>query len=127
MKTFRIHYRLNGENQTIDFPNCDNSTTASNKFLGRFSEGERRPVIKKIKILASEPTDNLPRRQSQIYEFIVSYFKLHGLAPTWQEIADGAGFKTKDQAFNCGKPLFRLGILGKSGPSNRSIQILIPK
>ena len=55
MKTFRIHYRLNGENQTIDLPS-DNSTTASNKFLGRFSEGERRPVIKKIKILASEPT-----------------------------------------------------------------------
>lgn len=66
----------------------------------------------------------LPRRQKEILAFVVEYIAQSGQSPTWREIADGLQFKTKDQAFNCAKPLFKRGILSKSENASRSIVVV---
>lgn len=124
MKTFRIHYRLNSENQTIDIES-KSAQTARENFLGRFDEGDEQPIVKKIKVVTLDLIASLSRRQKQIYAFVVEYVARSDESPTWQEIADGLEFKSKDQAFNCAKPLFKRGILGKSESASRSIKVLI--
>ena len=124
MSYFRIHYVLNDEHQTIDIEK-KSAKLAREHFLGRFEDGEPKPMIKKIKVVISEKTDNLPRRQKQIYEFVTAFISEHGHSPTWQEIADPLEFGSKDEAYNCAKPLFRLKILGKKPNAKRSIEVLI--
>ena len=67
----------------------------------------------------------LPRRQNDIYDWVYRYIQWCGRSPTWQEIADGLDFKSKDQAWNCAKPLFTRGILGKNENTSRSIVVLV--
>ena len=65
----------------------------------------------------------LTPRQKKVYDFVKSYMKKKPVAPTYQELADAAGFKSKCGVHRIIKQLEERGWLKTIPGKNRSIRI----
>jgi len=53
----------------------------------------------------------MKERHKQIKEFIVQYIKAHGYPPSYQEIGDGAGMKSRATVYTNIRQMNELGII----------------
>jgi len=60
----------------------------------------------------------------QMLEFITAYYDEHGLAPTYNEIGEGLGVKTKSDTFRVLQQLERRGYIKREKGVIRGIEIL---
>lgn len=66
----------------------------------------------------------LKKRQREIFQYVVSYFLQHRLAPTYQEIGSHFGGISKTTVFEHVLALERLGYLKRTKFRARSLQVL---
>nr|BAR34723.1 repressor LexA (TIGR00498) [uncultured Mediterranean phage uvMED] len=66
----------------------------------------------------------LTPRQKKVFDFVKSYMKTKPVAPTYQEMADAAGLKSKSGIHKLIKNLEARGWLKTIPGKNRSIHII---
>lgn len=69
----------------------------------------------------------LTANQGKVHQFIEAYIAAHQISPTYQEIADGCEFGTKEEAFMVVQALMRKGIVKRrEAHQPRSLIVCIP-
>ena len=67
---------------------------------------------------------NLTKRQKDVLDFIKAFVEENGYAPTYQEIADNSGMKSRSEAYARVQALIKKGhVVNKIG-SHRSLTLV---